>query len=189
MEFITPIFTRTEDDLKELESFQKIGYEYLNADQKSKWMEGMIGALNATDLNRIENNIMFLSLIISAMSPRKVYKTDWLMTDFVKMNDFLRIYRNLLDLMYAFGFGEETPKPPYDTIDKVNKAEELLNNAYLIISSMLRNDSFKTVNGEYFKTVNGEYFHVTTNTLRKQLKTVNGEKFVTADNMDFVVFG
>lgn len=188
MGFITPITNRVENDLKELEAFQSIGYQNLTEYQKSKWMLGMKGALNASDLNRIENNCMFLFSLISKMAPMPSYKTDWKMTDMIKTNDFVRIYRNLLDLMYPFGLSEETPSFPYDTISKLNKVEELLNISYSKISPYIELSEFKTHEIEEFKTSTGESFKLTTNTYTSELKTNTSDVFKTSKNEKIIVF-
>lgn len=188
MGFITPITNRVENDLKELEAFQNIGYQNLTADQKSKWMLGMKGALNASDLNRIENNCMFLFSLISKMAPMPSYKIDWEMTDIIKTNDFVRIYRNLLDLMYPFGLSEDTPYFPYDTISKLNKVEELLNTSYLKISPYIELSEFKTHEIEEFKTTTGEPFKLATNTYTDEFKTNTNEEFNTSSNEKILVF-
>lgn len=187
MGFIEPNFSRNENDLMELEAFQKTGYENLNSEQKAKWNSGMQGALNAADLNRIENNFMFLLNAISPNAQTSNYKTDWKVTDFILLKDFLRIYRNILDLMYVFELSDETPQPPYDTIDKLNKVEELANRSYEKISPFMVLDSFKTKDNEYFKTSNGEYLKVPTNTLIGKLKTKDDEYFLTNQSENFMV--
>lgn len=188
MEFIDPVYTRTQEDLKEIKSYQKIGYENLSEDQKYKWMSGMIGALNATDLNRIENNIMCLMFMISENYQSEGIKINWLMTDFVLKKDFLRIYNNMLTLMYNFGLERELPKQPFDTIEKLNKVEELLKKAYNIISEKKEIQSFRTNNLEYFKTVDGEYLEVTYNVLKSEFKTNSLENFKTSEDEQLVVF-
>ena len=188
MEFIDPVYTRTQEDLKEIKSYQKIGYENLSEDQKYKWMSGMIGALNATDLNRIENNIMCLMFMISENYQIEGIKINWLMTDFVLKKDFLRIYNNMLTLMYNFGLERELPKQPFDTIEKLNKVEELLKKSYNIISEKKEMQSFRTNSLEYFKTVDGEYLEVTYNVLKSEFKTNSLENFKTSEDEQLVVF-
>ena len=55
-----PIINRVKADVDKVEEYDQIGYVNLMDDQKAEWMRGMIGALNATDLNRIESNQQYI---------------------------------------------------------------------------------------------------------------------------------
>ena len=61
MSWIEPIFDRTSDDVLKVQTYDTIGFQYLSNEQKSEWMNGLKGALNFKDLNRIENNMEFLA--------------------------------------------------------------------------------------------------------------------------------
>lgn len=189
MNFIPPIFSRTKEDLAEVESLEQVGYKALNAEQKQKWDLGMIGALNASDLNRIENNCMFLKFIMSGTENKTNYKVDWKMTDFVSRAEFLRIYNNIVEIMYAFRLENQVPAPPFDTIEKLNKVEELLFIAHNELIENINIENFKTSNGEIFKTNQNENFQVSNNNLNNNFKTNNGEIFKTNSLENLIVFG
>ena len=61
----------------------------------------MKGALNASDLNRIESNQEYILNLLSDQYSL-LFKTDWAMTDFVKDSDEDRILSNLKTLNATF---------------------------------------------------------------------------------------
>ena len=64
MAWITPIINRTQADVDLVIEYGNIGYNNLTPEQKAVWDAGMIGALNAKDLNRIELNIQYLANLL-----------------------------------------------------------------------------------------------------------------------------
>lgn len=66
MPFTQPITDRSILDIDKLQEYDEIGYKNLTNAQKAKWMLGMKGALNASDLNRIESNQQYILNLLSA---------------------------------------------------------------------------------------------------------------------------
>ena len=66
MPFTQPITDRTILDIDKLQEYDEIGYKNLTNAQKANWMLGMKGALNASDLNRIESNQQYILNLLSA---------------------------------------------------------------------------------------------------------------------------
>ena len=64
MSWIAPITNRTQEDVDLVIQYEKIGYDNFTTEQKVVWNAGMIGALNASDLNRIEGNIQYLANLL-----------------------------------------------------------------------------------------------------------------------------
>ena len=82
MSFIQPITDRTILDIDKLQEYDEIGYKNLTTEQKNEWLSGMKGALNSSDLNRIESNQQYIFTLLSNQYIL-TFKTNWLMTDFV----------------------------------------------------------------------------------------------------------
>ena len=58
IEYILPwfVYDRTQDDVDEIKRLLSIGWKYMTDIEKADWMHGMKGALNLSDIKRIENN-------------------------------------------------------------------------------------------------------------------------------------
>ena len=109
MPFIQPITDRSILDIQKLQEYDEIGYKNLTTEQKDEWLSGMKGALNSSDLNRIESNQQYIFTLLSNQYIL-TFKTNWLMTDFVEDSDENRILMNLKTLMQPFNFEEKSLK-------------------------------------------------------------------------------
>lgn len=164
MPFIQPITDRSILDIQKLQEYDEIGYKNLTTEQKNEWLSGMKGALNSSDLNRIESNQQY---ILNLLSNQYIltFKTNWLMTDFVEDSDENRILMNLKTLMQPFNFEEEpqVPEKPLNYFEKINQIESIILQMY---------DKYN----ERGESIRGG-FH-----------TDQNEPFITSDDEDLNVF-
>ena len=188
MPFIQPITDRTILDIDKLQEYDEIGYKNLTTEQKNEWLIGMKGALNSSDLNRIESNQQFILNLLSAQYAL-TFKTNWLMTDFVEDSDENRILMNLKTLMQPFDFNEQTvvPDEPLNYFEKINQIENIILQMYNKYYSKIKYYEFQTDNGEDF-LVDDENFIVNDNILRDGFLTNQDEPFITSDDEDLNVF-
>ena len=125
----------------------------------------MKGALNASDLNRIESNQQYILSLLSAQYTL-TFKTDWLMTDFIEDSDENRILSNLKTLMQSFDFNEQTvvPDEPLNYFEKINQIESIILQMYDKYNK--RGESirggFHTDQNETFMTSDSEQVNVFT---------------------------
>lgn len=188
MPFIQPITDRSILDIQKLQEYDEIGYKNLTTEQKNEWLSGMKGALNSSDLNRIESNQQY---ILNLLSNQYIltFKTNWLMTDFVEDSDENRILMNLKTLMQPFNFDEEpqVPEKPLNYFEKINQIENIILQIYNKYYSKIKYYEFQTDNGEDF-LVDDENFIVNDNILRDGFLTNQDEPFITSDDEDLNVF-
>lgn len=161
MSWITPIIDRTQADVNLVLEYDNIGYNNLTPEQKAVWNAGMKGALNASDLNRIENNIQYLASILELYNLN--IKTNWQMSDVPRNNDFNRILSNLNALKDKFHLKydinlPETPNLPLNSYEKINDIENIL----YIINQSFNFVNFITSDGKVFVTSDGKIFMVAT---------------------------
>lgn len=161
MSWITPIIDRTQADVNLVLEYDNIGYNNLTPEQKAVWNAGMKGALNASDLNRIENNIQYLASILELYNLN--IKTNWQMSDVPRNNDFNRILSNLNALKDKFHLKydislPETPNLPLNSYEKINDIENIL----YIINQSFNFVNFITSDGKVFVTSDGKIFRVAT---------------------------
>lgn len=188
MSFIQPITDRTILDIDKLQEYDEIGYKNLTTEQKNEWLSGMKGALNSSDLNRIESNQQYIFTLLSNQYIL-TFKTNWLMTDFVEDSDENRILSNLKTLMQPFNFEEEpqVPEKPLNYFEKINQIENIILQMYNKYYSKIKYYEFQTDNGEDF-LVDDENFIVNDNILRDGFLTNQDEPFITSDDEDLNVF-
>lgn len=161
MSWITPIIDRTQADVNLVLEYDNIGYNNLTPEQKAVWNAGMKGALNASDLNRIENNIQYLASILELYNLN--IKTNWQISDVPRNNDFNRILSNLNALKDKFHLKydislPETPNLPLNSYEKINDIENIL----YIINQSFNFVNFITSDGKVFVTSDGKIFMVAT---------------------------
>lgn len=165
MSWTQPITDRTILDIDKLQEYDEIGYKNLTNDQKAEWIIGMKGALNASDLNRIESNQQYILSLLSAQYTL-TFKTDWLMTDFVEDSDENRILSNLKSLMQPFDFNEQTvvPDEPLNYFEKINQIESIILQMYDKYNERGENirGGFHTDQNETFITSDDEDLNVFT---------------------------
>lgn len=188
MSFIQPITDRTILDIDKLQEYDEIGYKNLTTEQKNEWLSGMKGALNSSDLNRIESNQQYIFTLLSNQYIL-TFKTNWLMTDFVEDSDENRILMNLKTLMQPFNFEEEpqVPEKPLNYFEKINQIENIILQMYNKYYSKIKYYEFQTDNGEDF-LVDDDNFIVNDNILRDGFLTNQDEPFITSDDEDLNVF-
>lgn len=101
MSWIDSVYDRTNLDLTNLKNIiNKVkvgGYKSLSSDEQSYWLADLVkGALNYTDLNRIENNMKELQefLISLGYDVDISTKIDWTRNDLIFSEDVTRIMNN-----------------------------------------------------------------------------------------------
>lgn len=129
MEFV---FDRTQADVDRVSELNK---KYLTStiteEEKEEWLVGNKGALNFSDLNRIENNVETLATYLVVT----VITKTWNRGDIPKVSDYQRILDNIQKVRNAWLVLSEPPTPeqPLNTYQKWNDIEQILydiNTAY-----------------------------------------------------------
>lgn len=130
-EFITPIFDRTAEDVSILKSLLEKGYENFTDEEKVLWQSDLKGALNASDLSRIEKNI---SVLLEEVGFIEI-GNEWLEIYIPTKEDFEMIRNNLIKLCTYIqpSLINSIPDLPYNSYTKINKIEEIINQLYNLI--------------------------------------------------------
>lgn len=105
-------------------------YSSLTADEKTKWIAGLKGCLNYTDINRIESNCKTISDLIGL---NLTTKSTWINGEHIKVSDFERIRNNVIAIRntnYIRSDTPQTPELPLNRYDKINDIEKILINVF-----------------------------------------------------------
>lgn len=135
MPFITPIYNRTSADAVTAKA---------NQDSASD----LIGALNVSDLNRIESNTEWMhdQLLSYGYSTTVVdIKTDWVEADLMYLDDIDRIRQNVKNVVEAYYALADNPEITLGddklTTTHINTLEHNLYNLNIVLQRML--ESFR----------------------------------------------
>lgn len=132
------IFDRTQSDVNHvIDLNQKYISGTITDDEKAEWESDLKGALNASDLNRIEGNIAELANDIGkevlSFKASKIVTKQWSGTGLPRVSDFLRIKNNVQAIRNAWYTTRETPdtpEPPLNYFEKINDIERILHDLY-----------------------------------------------------------
>lgn len=134
-EFVDPIFDRTQSDIDILIYLLKKGYNQFSDYEKSIWLSDLKGALNASDMNRIENNIKILSKSVGVDAETKI----WDEIDIPQAQDFERIRNNLAEIRQSIVTlsinTPDVPNLPMNTYQKINAIEKIIFDVYNILKA------------------------------------------------------
>ena len=127
------IFNRTQADVDRVNELnQKWVRRTITEAEIEEWHMDLKGALNASDMNRIESNIKELSGYLNVLVQAR---TDWRVTDFPKSTDYTRILDNLAKLRSVWAVlstTPATPELPLNTYKKWNDIEHIINDLYSV---------------------------------------------------------
>lgn len=157
MNWIWVVADRTDEDVELVKEYDLIGYQNLTEEQKQEWDNGMKGALNYSDLNRIENNIGYLAekTLISLD-----IKTDWNYDDIFDLNNANRILVNMQRLCRRFKFQKtpNIPGAPLNDYRKINYIESLLHSMYVAVNRDELEPNFITVDDKEIELHDSKLF-------------------------------
>lgn len=136
----TPITDRTQSDVDLVKELRLLRWSEMTDEQKTMWMSGLKGALNNSDLERIENNIHLLSDVFEVNMT--TYEND---IPYIPTLDY---WQNLIDNVvairargYAYWNTPQVPLLPINNFEKVNDIEKILRDTYQILISNLYYES------------------------------------------------
>ena len=136
----TPITDRTRDDVNLVKNLSLKRWEDLTDEQKQMWLNGLKGALNKSDLERIENNIHILADVFQVNMQT--------FEDNIPTIPTPSYWQNLIDNViyirkrgYAYWNTPETPLMPLNQYQKINDIEMILRDTYTILLTNLYYES------------------------------------------------
>lgn len=123
MEFI---YDRTREDVdRVIELNKKYLDRTITNEEKEEWSENLKGAINVSDLNRIENNISSIAGFLGV----SVISKMWALNEIPKVSDYQRIRVNVESLRnswYVLPDTPSAPNSPLNTYQKWNDIEHIL---------------------------------------------------------------
>lgn len=121
---------RTQSDVERVLKLLKKGWQSFSQEEKEEWQNGLKGALNRADLERIQNNIQLLSDVLELD-----LAVDTI-PDIPKVNFYNALARNVEAIRGAYCIHSDTPptpNAPLNTYQKWNDIEKILLDVYEIL--------------------------------------------------------
>lgn len=128
----TPIVDRTQTDVDEVNALKGIAWDDMTETQKTAWNKGLKGALNESDLERIENNIHLLSEVLEL----GLVTYDGNIPYIPNLSYWSNLILNVSTIRKSYSVHSGTPSVPVEpinTFSKVNDIEKILLDIYEII--------------------------------------------------------
>ena len=128
--WMQPVTDRSQNDANRVLELLKKGWDNFNTDEKTEWLSGMKGALNLSDMQRIQNNtkllsdVLELNLAVSAVpeAPNETFLKSVLNNTEIIRNAYM-IHSDT----------PQTPDMPVNTYQKLNDIEKILDDVYGIL--------------------------------------------------------
>lgn len=123
---ITAIFDRSQEDVDRVrELTEKYLAGLLTEEERPEWLGSLKGALNASDLNRVEGNCATVAEEIAVVADVK----SWGESDIPRVSDYQRILSNVKKIREGYALMHDTPEtpvPPLNDFQKWNDIERIL---------------------------------------------------------------
>lgn len=135
IEYILPwfVYDRTQEDVDRVKQLADIGWSAMTAEEQTEWAAGMKGALNRSDLVRIENDCSIIAQLLNLSMV--TYKDN--IPDFPNVEYFQHLLQNVTAIRAAGTISKDTPQVPEMPINhwyKLNCIERILHDVYVNIS-------------------------------------------------------
>lgn len=128
----TPIVDRTQADVDKVNALKGIAWDDMTSEQKVEWSRGLKGALNESDLERIEGNVHLLSEVLEL----GLVTYDGNIPYIPNLSYWANLIRNVSAIRTSYSIHSDTPKVPNEPINdfqKINDIEKILLDVYEII--------------------------------------------------------
>ena len=121
---------RSQSDVDRMLELLQKGWDNFNMDEKTEWLSGMKGALNLSDMQRIQNNTQLLSDVLELGLAVAEIPEPPNETFFTSVLNNTEIIRNAYMI---HSDTPQTPSMPVNTYQKLNDIEKILDDVYGIL--------------------------------------------------------
>lgn len=136
------ITDRTQEDVDRVRQLAQKGFGNMTADEKTEWLNGLKGAYNASDLNRVGAAVAYVAGRLKgygyavSVSPRQ----DWQVSDIPTPESMTAYLADVAALRAALTVAADTPEVPEDmerlTWQEANDIEQILLDVDALVTNM-----------------------------------------------------
>lgn len=137
------ITDRTQSDVDQVLELSGKGISRMTASELSEWLEGMKGAYNAADLNRVESAVEYVRdrLALVGVLVYPITKVIWTAEEWPTLSEMERYLTNIRTLRESLPLPIYTPEVPesmdYFTYEEANDIERILEIVDTMISNII----------------------------------------------------
>lgn len=127
-----PVTDRTQADVDRLKELRDLGYDGMTAAERQEYGSYHKGALNKTDLERVENNVQILLDVLEIDSQSAVGVVPTWPTE----SYYRQLYNNVSAIRAGYYLHSDTPPVPplpWTTWQKWNAVERILADVYEVL--------------------------------------------------------
>ena len=142
-------FDRTNEDVEEVRNLAAIGYHNMTTAQKARWLSDLPGALNLSDMNRIEADIAAIATEIGVAHRAR----QWSKANKPRASDFQQIYDDVSLIRSSYTSQTDTPAMPglpLNTWQKINAIERILHDVHITYLTNIGAQDYMRGDGELF---------------------------------------
>jgi len=136
------ITDRASMDVDRVKVLAKKALQDMTDEERAEWLSPMKGAYNYTDMNRVEEAVMYVAERLKAAGyiPVLPVARTWSVTDKPIQSDFVRYFGNVAALRDAIAVWGSTPETPSDITkfgaNKANDLEKILIDVNQLLSNI-----------------------------------------------------
>ena len=121
---------RSQSDVKRVLELLEKGWQNFTDDEKTEWNGGLKGALNVSDLERIQSNIQLLSDVLEIGLTVSAVPDPWTESFF---EEILQNVASIRAAHIVYSTTPPVPVHPLNTYQKWNEIERILSDVYTIL--------------------------------------------------------
>lgn len=128
--FLIPhfIYDRKKADVDRVLKLAAIGWYNMTESEREEWNSGIKGALNTSDIRRINNNCTVIAKLLGVQLPINMGSPTY--PDSIYFSGLLINLRVLYDTGHIYADTPEVPEMPINTFVKLNNIEKILHDIY-----------------------------------------------------------
>lgn len=137
------ITDRTQEDVYYAQTLKELGWENMTTQQRNDYLQGLKGAYNATDLNRVGGAVNYVASRLMEAGYRVTVapKVNWTATDIPALSDLTTYLNNINEIRSALLVLPTTPPVPSDmvglTYQEANNIEQILLDVDALVTNMI----------------------------------------------------
>jgi hypothetical protein len=136
------ITDRTSQDVDRVKILAEKAWQDMTEEERAEWLTPMRGSYNYTDLNRVEEAVLYVAERLKEYGylPVVPFTRSWSVSDKPNRSDFVRYFSNVDALRNAIAVWGNTPEVPNSAegfdVNRANALEKILVDVDRIVNNM-----------------------------------------------------
>lgn len=138
------VIDRTQEDVEYASEMRSKGVDGMTDKELEKWLEGLKGSYNASDLNRVETAVEYVSDKLASVGIHLglEVRKNWAVEDLPHQSDMQRYLGNVQAIRDSIAVTADTPELTtsmnYLTYEEANDIEKVLMHVNILLENMMK---------------------------------------------------